>query len=191
MMTRYSKTTGTFYPFDIDYKPESLPADIQEVSLADYETAMARPAGYSFSFDAVGKLTIAPPPAAPLVDQQTAAIKRIDADVDAIYRDVVGNRQTEYDLAESDAQAYKAAGYTGTALESVQSWADAKKKTAQWAADDILMTATLWRRAQAAIRSNRLMRKEEVRNASKPAGVDTALATWAEYVVQTRTELGI
>lgn len=64
MKTRYSNSTGTFYPFEIDYP--ALPPDLQEISQADYDAAMARPSGSSFSFDAAGKLTITPaaPPSA-------------------------------------------------------------------------------------------------------------------------------
>jgi hypothetical protein len=70
MNTRYSKTTGTFYPLDIDYP--NLPVDIQEVALVDYKKAMARPVGATFSFDATGILTITPAPA-PTIDELKAA----------------------------------------------------------------------------------------------------------------------
>lgn len=119
------------------------------------------------------------------------AIKSIDADVDAIYAAVIGNRQSEYDAAETDTNAYKAAGYTGTVPASVQAWATAKKQTAKWAADDILATSGNWRAAQADIRANRLARKEDVRNAADPAAVSAVLNTWSDYVKQTRTSLGI
>lgn len=122
---------------------------------------------------------------------QSGAIRQIDADVDAIYGAVIGNRQAEYDLAESDANAYKSAGYSGAVPASVQAWATAKKQTAKWAADDILATSANWRAAQADIRANRLVRKEDVRNAGNPAGVATALSTWSAYVAQARSALGI
>jgi hypothetical protein len=48
MKTRYSKTTGTFYPLDVDYP--NLPIDIQEVAIDDFHAAMARQPGTGFRF---------------------------------------------------------------------------------------------------------------------------------------------
>jgi hypothetical protein len=48
MKTRYSKTTGTFYPLDIEYS--QLPIDIQEVAIEDFHAAMSRPPGTGFRF---------------------------------------------------------------------------------------------------------------------------------------------
>lgn len=59
MTTRYSKTTGAFYPCNIDYGT-NLPADVIDVSLADFAAAMARPAGYRFTFTD-GVLMVSPP----------------------------------------------------------------------------------------------------------------------------------
>lgn len=61
MTTRYSKTTGTFYPSDIDYGA-NLPPDVITVSDADFAAVMSRPLGATFSFDATKKLTITPAP---------------------------------------------------------------------------------------------------------------------------------
>lgn len=136
---------------------------------------------------AIKRLTPVDPNAIP-TDPRTALIKQIDADADAIYRDVQGNRGNEYALAESDATAFKAAGYTGTAPSSVQSWATAKGQTATWAADDILSTATAWRAAMSAIRANRLARKEQARTATDLAPV---AAAWTAFVVGIRSALGV
>lgn len=70
MKTRYSKTTGNFYPISIDYP--NFPADVIQVDQADYEAAMNRPADSTFSFDASGVLTITAAPA-PTLDQLKAA----------------------------------------------------------------------------------------------------------------------
>ena len=115
-------------------------------------------------------------------------LKKIDADTDAIYGAVQGNRGSEYQLAEADATAYKAAGYTGTVPASVQAWATAKAKTAAWAADDILTTATAWRGAMASIRSNRLAKKESVKTATDLAPIT---AQWDGFVAYIKTALGI
>ena len=115
-------------------------------------------------------------------------IRQIDADTDAIYRAVQGDRAMEYVLAESDAKAYKSAGYTGTVPDSVASWASAKGATATWATDDILTTARGWRQAQSAIRATRLTCKEQARTATDLAPV---VAQWAGFVVAIKTALGV
>lgn len=189
MKIRYSDSERTFYPYDLDYA--NLPADVRDVPIEAHHAAMNRPAGATFTIDAGGNCVITEAPAPSFADVRAAAIRTIDADVDAIYAAVIGNRQAEYDLAEKDAQAYKAAGYTGTVPASVQAWADAKKQTAKWAADDILATSANWRTLQADIRAYRLGRKEDARNATDVAGVDAVMTTWAEYVARTRTALGV
>lgn len=59
MKNRYSPSTGSFYPLDIDYL--ALPADLIEVAQSDYCAAMARPAGHTFAF-IDGALVISAPP---------------------------------------------------------------------------------------------------------------------------------
>lgn len=129
--------------------------------------------------------------AANLTAKKAALVKQIDADADAIYRDVMGNRATEYAQAEADANAYKATGYTGTVPGYVQAWATATGKAAQWAADDILATANGWRTAQAAIRQQRLSAKEAVRNAATRAEADATYAAWLAFVSTIRGQLGV
>jgi hypothetical protein len=132
------------------------------------------------------------PPAPPMTPAlRTTLIKQIDVDADAIYQAVQGNRGNEYALAESDAIAFKAGGYVGAAPASVQAWADAKTATAQWAADDILATATAWRAAMSAIRTNRLRCKELARGATTSAGLEQVQTTWAGFTSAIRGQLGI
>jgi hypothetical protein len=57
--TRYSPSMGTFYPHDMNYG-SNLPADVIEVALTDYETAMSLAPGYSFAFPD-GNLAISAP----------------------------------------------------------------------------------------------------------------------------------
>lgn len=120
-----------------------------------------------------------------------ALVRQIDVDADAIYSAVMGNRTTEYTMAEQDAQAFKEAGYVGDAPASVQCWAEVKLQTPQWAADDILATAAAWRGAQAAIRANRLARKEDARIATDQAAIEAVAAAWVAFLVTIRTQLGL
>ncbi|MBK9348570.1 MAG: hypothetical protein IPN06_20270 [Burkholderiales bacterium] len=113
---------------------------------------------------------------------------QIDADTDAIYRAVEGDRTTEYLRAEEEAKAFKEANYTGTVPDSVASWASAKGESATWATDDILTTATGWRQAQSSIRATRLSCKEQARTANDLAPI---AAQWAGFVVAIKTALGV
>lgn len=129
-----------------------------------------------------------------LAENKKRFVKQIDADTDAVIGAVIGNRESEYELAEAQATAYAAAGYTGTAPAYVQSWADAKAEqawTAQTAADDILATANAWRTAQAALRAQRLLRKEQAKNAADAAALDTVAAQWAGFLSAVKAQLGV
>lgn len=113
---------------------------------------------------------------------------QIDADTDAIYRAVEGDRTTEYLRAEEEAKAFKEANYTGDVPDSVESWASAKGETATWATDDILTTARGWRQAQSSIRATRLTCKERARVESDLAPI---AAAWAGFAVAIKTALGV
>lgn len=120
---------------------------------------------------------------------KAANLKKIDADVDAIYEAAIGNRATEYSEAEAQAVAFKTAGYTGTVPAFVTSWFTNNTKalkTAQAAADDIITQANAWRGAAAAIRSNRLLAKKNLAN-----DVSTAMAQWQGFVTAIRGSLGL
>ncbi len=79
MKIRYSTTTKTFYPYDIDYPV--VPADVIDVEFEDHLRALAREVGETFSFDADGVLTIhAAPPPNPN-DEILAQIAQIEATV--------------------------------------------------------------------------------------------------------------
>lgn len=147
-------------------------------------------AGYTYEN---GILT-APPvktPAEILAEAKLAFVKSVDTDVDRIYRDALGDRGPEYTLAEQEAKAYKAAGYSGTVPESVQAWADAKGQTATWATDDIVTQATQWRSAQSAMRTKRLAEKEAGRAATTLVQLDLVRARWDAFVTYIRGLLSI
>ena len=139
--------------------------------------------------NADGSYTATPKETA-LADEIAALIKQIEADADGLYTAALGNRATEYAEAESQAQGFKDAGYAGVAPAYVQAWADATGNTAQWAADSILATATAWRSAQTAIRTNRLAHKEAARRATDFDALDLVKAGWTAAVQSIRAQLG-
>ena len=123
--------------------------------------------------------------------QRSADLMQIDADTDLIYEHVIGARQAEYEEAERQARAYAAAGYAGDMPGMVQSWAVAKGWTGQQAADDILAQSDAWRGAQALIRAQRLLRKEQIRQAVGPAARAMVMQGWAAFVAAVRVQLSL
>lgn len=161
MKTRYSPTTGTFYPFGIDYK--DLPPDIIEVSQEDYDAAMSRPPAYTFAFDANGSLTISPAPSPSLYQVKVKLITTVDDAVAGVYSGWT-RFESEYREREAAAREFIAAGYAGDASVWVMAFANGAGKTAQEAADIIVMQADQLRGALAQLGALR-MRKYEVTNA--------------------------
>lgn len=120
-----------------------------------------------------------------------ALIKQVDADVDQVFQEVIGNRTTEYNTAYTDAEAFQAAGFLGIVPRSVQDWADVMKQTPQWAAQNVLATANAWNGAQAEMRKNRLAAKQAARTAMQANDVMQAKAAWDTFIAATRTQLGL
>ncbi len=132
----------------------------------------------------------APPatPVPPTPEQLEAqALRRIDDDTDAIYRDVIGFRGPEYEAAERDAQAFHAAGFEGTVPPGVATLVQASGLGAQDAALDILAQAAAWRSAAMEIRAHRLQAKAQVRAGHR----EESMEDWADFVAQIRILLGV
>lgn len=156
-----------------------IPADPANSDYAEYQRWLA--AGN----------TVQALPVPPLTAVVASALRRIDRDVDQIIADTIGQRAEEYRLAESQAQAFRTALYTGTVPPFVADWAAVKGWTAQQAADDTLAIAAAWRAAQASIRQNRLKHKDDIRRATTHAAVETLLTSWSTFVAQIRSSLGL
>jgi hypothetical protein len=93
--------------------------------------------------------------------------RQIDQHADRVRAAIVGDpvRVVEYQRAEQEAAAYRAAGYNGIVPPTVLSWAEAKGWDALRAADDILAVAAVWNQALYVLRDARLKGKEAVRGA--------------------------
>lgn len=114
-----------------------------------------------------------------LTQRKLHLVQRIDSDVDMLIQRVMGNRASEYELAEKEALQFKAAGYAGDVPASVQSDADANGQTPRWSTERILATASAWRTAQATLRARRLMAKAQAKQAASHDAVDVVEAAWA------------
>lgn len=126
---------------------------------------------------------------------QASSIAKTYEDVDKVVKDAVGNRTEEYKDAEVAAQAYKAAGYTGTVPADVQCYATHNPtgavQTGQWAADDILGKATAYAQAKLAMREQRFASQSAMRAATTNAEIDSAVAVWDGFIANVRTQIGI
>ncbi|MFZ3286531.1 MAG: hypothetical protein WA191_06740 [Telluria sp.] len=126
-----------------------------------------------------------------LAAEKAAFIIQIDTDADALIRAVIGERASQYEGAEREALAYKAAGYTGVVPPKVQAWATAKNQTATWAADSQIATAAAWRTAEDSLYAKRLLLKENARNAVDAAALDAVKVQWAAFLAALKGQLGL
>lgn len=116
---------------------------------------------------------------APLDNLVAVAIDRIDSAADAARMAVIAKQTNtpEYQRAEAQARAFKAAGYpVDDVPRNVAGWVAAKwrdEMTAQQAADDIIATADRWYQLLDDIRDMRLAAKEDVRHAADAVEVAT------------------
>lgn len=147
----------------------------------------------SLPWDVYVKNAPKPEPAPPFVlsEAKNTLTLSIDADVDTVYKLVIGNRLAEYQLAEREATEFKNNNYSGTVPSTVQSWATAQNQTAQWAADSILAQANAWINAQNAIRSARLATKAAVQNAQNESEINAVKNNWKITIQQIRQSLGV
>lgn len=125
----------------------------------------------------------------PLPAAVLAAAQQIDLTADQARASVVVDalRVVEYEMAEREAQTFKAAGYQGAVPPTVQAQVDAAGMTPQEAADSILVEASAWRGALYEIRAARLKGKQAALKAETHAEAelmaDTAIAAIRASVV--------
>lgn len=102
--------------------------------------------------------------ALPLGAALLAAEQQIEQAADQARTSVLGDslRAVEYQMAETEAKAYKLAGYDGDVPLTVQAVVDAQGIDPQAAAEVILAESEAWRAALCAIRSARLKGRQEV-----------------------------
>ena len=101
---KFSKTTGCFYPDDIDY--QNPPNDLIAVSVEDYSAAMARSIGETL--DVVkGKLTIVPAPVVSAAERLARAAQAALAAIDQFHAETVQKLVGNPTQVEKDTWALK------------------------------------------------------------------------------------
>ncbi len=127
---------------------------------------------------------------------KAAFILQVKAEAGQLTAQVLKGLESEYELAEKEATAYKAAGYPATPIpSSVQSEVNSKAAkgvtiTSTVACDTILSAATGWRGAQSSLRDKRLTTTSAAEVAVDAAGLDSIKAQWATFMTALRTSLG-
>ena len=122
---------------------------------------------------------------------------QVKTEAGALTAQVLKGLESEYELAEKESTAYKAAGYPATTIpSSVQSEINSKAIkgitiTATVACDAILVSATSWRNAQAAMRDKRLTVSSAAEVAVDGAALDPIKAQWAGFMVYMRGQMGV
>lgn len=122
-----------------------------------------------------------------LADRKSAAAVRIDNDSDALIAAVIGNRASEYELAEREALAYKTADYPSDCPSSVSVYAVALGQSNQWAADNIINQAGAWRAAQTELRAQRLLHKAQASKAGTHAELTAIEQGWQSALQALKT----
>lgn len=166
-----SKSTGWFY--NADDHGDRMPPDVVEISAERHAELMKGVSqGEEIDFDEAGYPFLKeqlPPTSAALCAQ-------IDTTADAARRAVAGDplRAVEYERAAAEAQAFKDAGYPADAVpRTVAAWA-ISGRTAQQAADNILLESAAYTEALYQIREARLGAKELVRHAMAAGNLEQA-----------------
>lgn len=164
--------------YDTIDSPAPAGTSVIDITDAEWQQCLATP-GYTVQNNAL-VAPVAPTAAEQLASAQPLLCASIDAAADSAYIAIGGpspGRLAEYQQANTDATAFKAAGYAGTAPKTVQCWATASGMTAQAACDSILATAAAWEAVLVGIRSARLIGKANVNAATTLADAQAAAAT--------------
>ncbi len=127
---------------------------------------------------------------AEFANRKTSLISKFERDTDNLIKEIVGERAFEYELAEMEAMAFKAAGYPDTNVPaSVSSDAIANNYSNTIACDLILTMATNWRGVQTALRAQRLLSKANTKNALTADELNVIEAGWDVFLAYIKQQI--
>lgn len=147
--------------------------------------------------DTSPELVIDIPPEAVLLSlEKTAFILQVKTEAGTFTQQVLKGLNSEYELVEKEATAYKAAGYPETIPNSVQDEIASKAAkgitiNAMVACDAILIASTNWRNAQATLRRNRLTIVSAAEVAVDGTALNDIKARWTDFMASLRTSCGV
>lgn len=117
-------------------------------------------------------------------------ISKFESDTDSLINEIVGERAFEYELAETEAIVFKAAGYPENDVPaSVSSDAIANNYSNTIACDLILTMATNWRTVQSALRAQRLLSKANTKNALTVEELNTIETSWDSFLTLIKQQI--
>lgn len=172
---------GALALLDVKGNPETqYVVDNELVNYTPEELLVKRSLGHGWAWKMPERMAVA---TISLPDHKARSILDVDRFADAARLKVVGDaaRIKEYERAQSGAEQYRDAGYTGPVPPGVASWARAKRRdewTARQAADDILAASARWYAALDGIRDLRLDAKESIRFAETIQEVEAIASTF-------------
>jgi hypothetical protein len=143
------------------------------------------------------KPTLAEISAGALSAEKAAFILQVKAEAGDLTQQVLQGLGSEYELAEKEANVYKAADYPTTPVPySVQAEINSKAAkgvtiTATNACDNILAAATGWRNAQASLRDSRLTTVSAAGVAVDAISLDAIKAQWVAFMAALQEQLGV
>jgi hypothetical protein len=185
-MLKYSGSTNGFYDSSIN---TNIPADGVEITAEEHAALLAgQSQGKQIVADANGYPVLQDPPLPTLAESQTRAHASIDTEAGAArarYITVAPGQEATYLTKESQARAYKAAGYPSAAVANypmVEAEALAIYGTTpaaadiQAACDGIIAQADAWITKAAEIERARIGGKRAVTAATTNEAVETARA---------------
>ncbi|RRW28845.1 hypothetical protein [Ectopseudomonas oleovorans] len=177
----YAKSTGGFY--DPEIHGNNMPADVVEITVEQHAALLeGQSHGMRITCGEDGYPLLAELPPIPVTAAGLCA--QIDTAADTARRAVAGDplRAVEYEKSAAEAQAFKDAGYpAGAVPRTVAAWA-IEGRTAQQAADSILVEAAAYNEALYQIREARLQAKAMVRAAMDAGQVERAQDIAAETI---------
>jgi len=129
-------------------------------------------------------------------EARAAFILQVRSEAGALTTQVLQGLGSEYERAEKEATAYKAAGYTGAIPGSVADEVASKAArnitiTATVGCDNILAAASGWRDAQSSLRRNRLTMASAAKVAVDGAALDAIRAEHESFMAALKISLGV
>lgn len=186
-MKKYSATTGGFYEPTIH--GDNIPSDAVEITEEEHAVLLAgQSAGQRIMPGANGYPVLQDPPAPTLAEAQASAHASIDAEAGAArarYITVAPGQEATYLTKETQARAYKAAGYPSASVasypmveaEALAIYGDTPAAAdIQVACDGIIAQADAWITTAAQIERARIGGKRAVTAATTTAAGETARA---------------
>tara|TARA_R110000868_G_scaffold120421_4_gene319558 strand:- start:4025 stop:4657 length:633 start_codon:yes stop_codon:yes gene_type:complete len=117
-----------------------------------------------------------------IIKAKQVLINKLEKDTDAFIKIVVGERSSEYEIAEKEAKEFKASDYLADIPLSISSDMLARNTTMQESCDLILLMSNNWRLLQQDLRAKRLLLKEKAKNCTTEDNLNIIRDEWNNFI---------